>query len=151
MINRTVYVRIMNLNAFISELQEFVSEDKLGTTAAEQLDYNQNIKMERCIVKFEDYFRERMKDPEFAEGWEESQIYFRFAEKFHEKRNELGLTIQQLAKRCNVTEEAIEDVEFANFENLDTEVLERIAKGLELDIEDFVNKTSSNKPSIEKN
>lgn len=96
------------------------------------------------LVKFEEHFKKSMSDPEFAKRWEESQVYFRLAEKFHEKRNELGLTIQQLAERCNVTEEVIEDVEFANFEILDIKILEKIAKSLEMDIGDLIKAISQN-------
>lgn len=94
--------------------------------------------MEGLVMRFEEYFQELMKDPVFAKRWEESQVYFRHAEKFHEKRNELGLTIQQLANRCNVNEEVVEDVEFANFEKLDINIIDKIAKSLEIDIEDLL-------------
>lgn len=99
--------------------------------------------MVECYLKFVDYFQKHLKNPEFRKRWEESQIYFRLAEKFHEKRNKLGLSLQQLAERCNVNEEVIEDVEFANFEILDIKIIKSIAKVLGVDIADLQKYSSS--------
>lgn len=85
-------------------------------------------------MEYGEYFKELMKNPEFAKSLEESQACYRLAEKFHEKRNELGMTMKELAERCNVSEDIIEDVEFANFENVNTKNLKKIAEVLKIDI-----------------
>lgn len=90
---------------------------------------------------FEKYLKEALKNPVFAKSWEELEIPFRIIKNMLNRRYELGLTQHQLAERCGLKVELIEDIEFANYENLDIKTLEKIAKGLEMDIADLLSKS----------
>lgn len=92
-------------------------------------------------MNFEEDLRECLKDPEFAKSWEEQEVPFRIVKNMLNRRYELGLTQLELAERCGLKEEVIEDIEFANYENLDIKTLEKIAKGLEIDISDLPKKS----------
>lgn len=75
----------------------------------------------------------RLKDPEFAAAWAETELEYQVARNIIKKRKALGLTQTELAKRINTKQSVISRIEAGN-SNITLKTLGDIAKALDTDV-----------------
>lgn len=74
--------------------------------------------------------REREKDPELQELYEEEKIKYQIALAIRELREESGLTQEDLAKRIGTSQSTIARLEDTDYEGYSLQTLQRIADAL---------------------
>lgn len=78
---------------------------------------------------FDKYLNEQLKNPEFAQLWEEDEIEYVLAKNIIRCRTKLGLSQCELAKRAKMTQTAISRVESAE-SNVTLRTMKRLAQAL---------------------
>ncbi len=81
----------------------------------------------------EKHFKEKLKNPEFKEAYEFERIKAALAQKIAETRDEHKLTQSELAKRMNVSQQFISQIESGEG-NLTLETLLKLAQSLNTSI-----------------
>ena len=74
--------------------------------------------------------REREKDPELQDLYEEEKIKYQIALAIRELREGLGLTQEDLAKRIGTSQSTIARLEDTDYEGYSLQTLQRIAEAL---------------------
>lgn len=62
-------------------------------------------------IKFDDYLKEKLKDPEFKNGYDALDEEFKAIEALIKARNDAGLTQAQIAQKMGVTQSAVARIE----------------------------------------
>jgi DNA-binding XRE family transcriptional regulator len=81
------------------------------------------------------YFKEQMKDPEFKRMYEVERVKVALAQKIAELRDRQHLNQSQLAKKMNVSQQFISQLENGDKANVTLETLAKIAKSLNMAVE----------------
>ena len=61
----------------------------------------------KSTMRFKDYLKEQLKDPEFKKAFDEEEIYASLAIQIARIRQKEGLTQQELAKRLHTTQQTV--------------------------------------------
>ncbi len=85
----------------------------------------------RLIYTFEEDLAERLKDPEFKEAWDESEVEYQLACKLIETRLSKKLSQRDLAQKVHTSQAAISRIE-AMHGNPSLSLLKRIATALDV-------------------
>jgi DNA-binding XRE family transcriptional regulator len=81
------------------------------------------------------YFNEQMKDPEFKRMYEIERVKVALAQKIAELRDKQRLNQSQLAKKMNVSQQFISQLENGHKSNVTLETLAKIARSLNMAVE----------------
>jgi transcriptional regulator with XRE-family HTH domain len=84
------------------------------------------------MTSFKKFLEEELRDPEFAQAYEQVSVEMDFALALARRRDELGLTQQALAERTGIKQPMIARIEHGQMPTAPT--LQRLAKGLSLSI-----------------
>lgn len=79
---------------------------------------------------YEKYLSENLKDPDFKQAWEETELEFIIARNIIRRRKRLGLTQKELAELMNTTQSVISRLESGN-QNISVRNLKAIADVLQ--------------------
>ncbi len=60
---------------------------------------------------FNKVLNEKLKDPEFAEAFEEERMLLQISLQINERRKEMGLTQKELAKKASITQQQLSKIE----------------------------------------
>ena len=83
--------------------------------------------------RFDNYFREQMKDKEFAEAWEEFQPELQVMRMMAEARSYRNLTQKELSERSGIGQAEISRIE-SGLRNPSIRILDRLAKAMDMDL-----------------
>ena len=81
------------------------------------------------LLSFEEYFKKSLKDPEFKQLWEKSEIEYQLSRQIIKKRLEKKMSQQELAKKAGTTQAIISQIENSSL-NPSVDLLKRISVGL---------------------
>lgn len=81
------------------------------------------------LLSFEEYFQNSLKDPEFKELWEKSDIEYQLSRQIIKKRLLKKMSQQDLAKKAGTTQAIISQIENSSL-NPSLDLLKRISSGL---------------------
>ncbi|MFH1504271.1 MAG: helix-turn-helix transcriptional regulator [Candidatus Omnitrophota bacterium] len=81
-------------------------------------------------VKFKDYLKEELKDPEFYEAFEEEEVYASLAIQIAKIRQKEKLTQKELAKRLHTTQQTISRLEDIHNKSYSLRTLIKLARVL---------------------
>lgn len=84
-------------------------------------------------TKFEDYLREKLKDPEYRKEYEAMQPEYEVRMAILRARLENGLTQEALAQRTGIAQGDISKLENGNF-NPSVKILQRLAAGMGMNL-----------------
>lgn len=87
------------------------------------------------LKKATDFWKEDLKDPEFRRMYEIERVKVSLAQKIAELRDEQHLNQSQLAKKMNVSQQFISQLENGDKANVTLETLAKIAKSLNMAVE----------------
>ncbi|MBU4511550.1 helix-turn-helix domain-containing protein [bacterium] len=82
-------------------------------------------------VKFKDYLKEELKDPEFYEAFEEEEVYASLAIQIAKIRQKEKLTQKELAKRLHTTQQTISRLEDIHNKSYSLQTLIKLARILD--------------------
>lgn len=85
--------------------------------------------MNRKGIRFQDYLKERLKDPAFAKAFAEVDAEVRLAVALADAREKAGLTQAQLARKLRTRQSNISRIEQGS-QNITLRTLEKIAHAL---------------------
>lgn len=81
------------------------------------------------LLSFEEYFENSLKDPEFKQLWEKSEIEYQISRQIIKKRLESRMSQQDLARKAGTTQAIISQIENSSL-NPSLDLLKRISMGL---------------------
>ncbi len=81
------------------------------------------------LLSFEEYFKKSLKDPEFKQLWEKSEIEYQLSRQIIKKRLEKKMSQKELAKKAGTTQAIISQIENSSL-NPSVDLLKRISVGL---------------------
>ena len=79
-------------------------------------------------VKFKDYLKEELKDPEFREAFDEEEVYASLAIQIAKIRQEQKLTQKELAKQLHTTQQTISRLENIHNKSYSLQTLIKLAR-----------------------
>lgn len=82
-------------------------------------------------VKFKDYLKEELKDPEFKKAFDEEEIYASLAIQIAKVRQKERLTQQELAKRLHTTQQTVSRLENIHNRSYSLGTLIKLANALD--------------------
>jgi len=82
-------------------------------------------------IKFQDYLKEELKDPEFSEAFDEEEFYASLAIQIAKIRQEQKLTQKELAKRLHTTQQTISRLENIHNKSYSLQTLIKLARTLD--------------------
>jgi DNA-binding XRE family transcriptional regulator len=77
---------------------------------------------------FDDWLREKLKDPKFRRGFRQARLGVRLGYKILRLRGKLGLTQAELARRMGTRQQAVARLERGDYHGFTLKTLERIAE-----------------------
>ncbi len=80
---------------------------------------------------FDDWLKERVKNPVFKKAYEEEDVRARLALRIAELRKEKNLSQAQLAHRLHTTQQVVSDIETFKHANITLLTLQNIAQALD--------------------
>jgi len=80
------------------------------------------------LIDSEDYFNERLKDPDFKKEYDALEEEFVIAKEIIKMRIAAKLTQKQLAEKAGTSQSAIARIESGSYENLSLSSLRKIGK-----------------------
>lgn len=84
--------------------------------------------MKQKMAYFDDWLKERLKNPAFRKGYEHARVAIHLGYKIHQLRKKLGLTQAELARKMGTKQQAIARLERGDYEGFTLKTLERIAE-----------------------
>lgn len=84
------------------------------------------------MTRLNDVLKQKMRDPEFREAFEEFEQEFQIAEQLTALRKEKGYTQKELAKKAHTSQSAIARFESGQHKNLTLAFLHRVSHALGL-------------------
>lgn len=90
--------------------------------------------MKEKLRYFDDWLKEKLKDPRFRKGYPEARLAIRLGYKIYKLRKKLGLTQAQLAQRMGTRQQAIARLERGDYEGFSLKTLQRIAEATKTDL-----------------
>ncbi len=85
----------------------------------------------KYTVKFKDYLKEELKDPEFREAFDEEEVYASLAIQIAKIRQKKKLTQKELAKRLHTTQQTISRLENIYNKSYSLQTLIKLARILD--------------------
>ncbi len=85
-------------------------------------------------MKFKDYLKEQLKDPEFRREYEALEPEYEIIRQIILARNELNMTQEELAERSGIKQSNISRLERGTY-NHSLNSLKKIAKGLDKELQ----------------
>lgn len=85
----------------------------------------------RRTVKFKDYLKEQLKNPEFKKAFDEEEIYASLAIQTAKIRQEEKLTQKELAKRLHTTQQTVSRLEDIRNRRYSLRTLINLARALD--------------------
>ena len=82
-------------------------------------------------VKFKDYLKEELKDPEFSKAFDEEEVYASLAIQIAKIRQKEKLTQKELAKRLHTTQQTISRLEDIHNKSYSLQTLIKLARILD--------------------
>ncbi len=82
------------------------------------------------MVKFKDYLKEELKNPEFKKAFEEEEIYASLAIQIAKMRQKKKLTQAELAKRLHTTQQTVSRLEDIHNQSYSLRTLVELARAL---------------------
>jgi len=82
-------------------------------------------------IKFKDYLKEELKDPEFREAFDEEEVYASLAIQIAKIRQKKKLTQKELAKRLHTTQQTISRLENIYNKSYSLQTLIKLARILD--------------------
>ena len=82
-------------------------------------------------VKFKDYLKEELKDPEFYEAFDEEEVYASLAIQIAKIRQKKKLTQKKLAKQLHTTQQTISRLENIHNKSYSLQTLIKLARILD--------------------
>jgi DNA-binding XRE family transcriptional regulator len=82
-------------------------------------------------IKFKDYLKEELKDPEFSEAFDEEEVYASLAIQIANIRQKEKLTQKELAKRLHTTQQTISRLENIHNKSYSLQTLIKLARILD--------------------
>jgi transcriptional regulator with XRE-family HTH domain len=82
-------------------------------------------------IKFKDYLKEELKDPEFREAFDEEEVYASLAIQIAKIRQKKKLTQKELAKRLHTTQQTISRLENIRNKSYSLQTLIKLARILD--------------------
>ncbi len=82
-------------------------------------------------IKFKDYLKEELKDPEFYEAFDEEEVYASLAIQIAKIRQKKKLTQKKLAKQLHTTQQTISRLENIHNKSYSLQTLIKIARILD--------------------
>ncbi len=82
-------------------------------------------------VRFKDYLKEELKDPEFREAFDEEEVYASLAIQIAKIRQKNKLTQKELAKRLHTTQQTISRLENIRNKSYSLQTLIKLARILD--------------------
>lgn len=82
-------------------------------------------------IKFKDYLKKELKDPEFSEAFDEEEIYASLAIQIAKIRQQEKLTQKELAKRLHTTQQTISRLENIYDKSYSIQTLIKLARILD--------------------
>ena len=81
-------------------------------------------------VSFDDYLKEKLRDPEERKAYAKVRKGVFLAFKIHRLRQDLGITQAQLARRMGTSQQAISRLESGEYEGFTLRTLEKVAAAM---------------------
>ena len=100
------------------------------------------------LEDFKIHLHEELKDPEFRRMYEMECAKVAIAQKIAELRDKQHLKQSELAKRMNVSQQFVSQLENAERANLTIETLVKIAKSLNRSVKISFTKLTKNNPAL---
>ncbi len=91
-------------------------------------------KNKQKMVYFDDWLKERLKDPKFRMGYEHARLAVRLGFKIHQLRKRLKLTQAQLARRMRTQQQAIARLESGEYEGFTLKTLGKVAEAMGVEL-----------------
>ena len=82
----------------------------------------------RGTIKFKDYLKRELKDPEFREAFDEEEVYASLAIQIAKIRQEQKLTQRELAKQLHTTQQTISRLENIHNKSYSLQTLIKLAR-----------------------
>jgi len=82
-------------------------------------------------IKFKDYLKEELKDPEFHEAFDEEEVYASLAIQIAKIRQKEKLTQKELAKKLHTTQQTISRLENIHNKSYSLQTLIKLARILD--------------------
>jgi DNA-binding XRE family transcriptional regulator len=96
---------------------------------------NMNLKKNKQeLVYFDDWLKERLKNPKFRMGYDQARLAVRLGFKIHLLRKRLRLTQSQLAKRMGTQQQAIARLESGEYQGFTLKTLGKVAEAMGLEL-----------------
>jgi DNA-binding XRE family transcriptional regulator len=100
------------------------------------------------LENFDKYLNEQLKDHEFRKLYEFERAKVALAQKIAEIRQDHNLKQSELAKRMNVSQQFVSQIESGNAKNLTLSTLDALARSLNTVIEITFSKKTSRRASL---
>lgn len=84
----------------------------------------------RGTVKFKDYLKKELKNPEFKKAFDEEEVYASLAIQIAKIREKEGLTQQELARRLHTTQQTVSRLESPDNTSYSLKTLVKTAQAL---------------------
>lgn len=81
-------------------------------------------------VKFDDYLKKELKDPEFKKAFDEEEIYASLAIQIAKVRQKKHLTQEELARRLHTTQQTVSRLEDVHNKSYSLHTLVKLAQAL---------------------
>jgi DNA-binding XRE family transcriptional regulator len=81
----------------------------------------------RKATTFRGWLKEKLKDKEFKEGYEEEKLALELAQKISQLRKQQNLTQAELAERMGTSQQAVSRIESGTYEGFSIKTLEKVA------------------------
>lgn len=82
-------------------------------------------------TNYDEWRKKKLQDPKFRKLYLEEVLKFSIAEKIRNRRESLGITQEELAKRAKTSQSAIARIENTDYDSYSLATLEKIAEALE--------------------
>jgi DNA-binding transcriptional regulator YiaG len=120
----------MSIGFYISSLAEELSLPMVFYKGTKDADV-----IMRGTVKFKDYLKEELKNPEFKKAFEEEEIYASLAIQIAKIRQKKKLTQAELAKRLHTTQQTVSRLEDIHNQSYSLRTLVELARALNKHLE----------------
>jgi len=92
-------------------------------------------KQKQRAARFEDYLKEKLRDPKFRREYEKEKKAVFLAHEIIQLRRKLRLTQAQLAKRMGTSQQAVSRLESGEYEGFTLGTLQKLAQATRTELE----------------
>lgn len=90
--------------------------------------------MKRPLERFDDYLREKLKDPKYRRGYEKQRLAVFVGYDLYQLRKRLGLTQAEMARRMGTHQQAVARLEKGDDAGFTLKTLQRIAEATKTEL-----------------